>query len=152
MRRWLVKSDPQEYSAGDLERDGRTVWSGVKNATALIHLRAMRPGDPVLVYHTGGEKAVVAVAKVSGGPRPDDADRTGKLVVVELGFDRWLAKPVPLAAIKADSRFADFGLVRIGRLSVMPVSDAEWMGLVELGGDSSREGVQLAKKSDDRAL
>lgn len=138
MNRWLVKSDPDEYSAADLERDGLTAWTGVKNATALIHLRAMKAGDPVLLYHTGDAKAVVAAATVAAGPRPEPDDPTGKLVVVDLAFDRWLKAPVPLAAIKADPAFKDFALVRIGRLSVMPVTEAEWKRLASLGGDPKK--------------
>jgi predicted RNA-binding protein with PUA-like domain len=132
MNRWLVKGDPEDYSAADLERERRTVWSGVKNPAAIAHLRAMTVGDEVLVYHTGGEKSVVALARVAVGPRADAGDRTGKLVVVDLEFVRWLKKPVALAAIKAEPAFADFLLVRIGRLSVMPVTPAQWKRLMEL--------------------
>lgn len=132
MKRWLVKSDPDEYSAADLERDGRTTWDGVSNALAQQHLRAMAEGDAVLVYHTGKAKAVVAEARVSGGPRPDPADKAGKRVAVELAFERWLPRAVALAEIKADPTFEDFALVRIGRLSVMPVTAAQWNRIVKL--------------------
>lgn len=134
MNHWLLKSDPGEYSAADLQRDGSTIWDGVKNAAALIHMRAMRKGDAVLIYHTGDERAVVATARVSGDPQPDSRDPTGKLVGVPLAFDRWFSTPVTLAAIKADPAFRDFALVRIGRLSVMPVAAALWDRLVSLGG------------------
>jgi predicted RNA-binding protein with PUA-like domain len=135
MNRWLVKGDPEDYSAADLERERRTEWSGVRNPVAQGHLREMKIGDEVLVYHTGGEKAVVALARVAAGPRPDTGDQTGKLVVVDLEFVRWLKNPVTLAAIKADSAFADFLLVRIGRLSVMPVNAGQWKRIMELAGE-----------------
>ncbi len=127
---WLVKSDPDDYSAADLERDGRTVWDGVRNALAQRHLRGMRPGDEVLLYHTGVEKAVVARAVVSGGPQ-EAADGSG--ATVELEFAGWLARPVPLAEIKADPALAGLALVRQGRLSVMPVTAEEWWRLT--GGE-----------------
>lgn len=133
MAHWLVKSDPEDYSAADLARDGRTVWDGVRNALAQRHLRDMRPGDEVLVYHTGAEKAVVARATVVGAPRPA-ADGSG--VTVELAFAGWLPRPVSLAAIKADPALAGLALVRQGRLSVMPVTAGEWRRLVAGGAES----------------
>ena len=127
--RWLVKEEPSSYSFADLQRDGRTVWAGVRNALAQQHLRAMKPGDRVFYYHTGREKAVVGIATVATGPRPDPADATGKLQMVELAPVQRLKAPVTLAAIKADPTFADFALVRISRLSVMPVTDLEWAAI-----------------------
>ena len=132
MNLWLVKSDPDDYSAVDLERDGQTVWTGVKNPTAQNHLRAMNAGAAVLVYHTGDQKAIVALAKVAVGPRPESAG--GKMVVVDLAFDCWLESPVTLATIKADAFFKDFALVRIGRLSVMPVTEPQWKRILALSG------------------
>ena len=137
MNRWLVKSDPEDYSAADLERDRHTTWDGVSNALAQRHIKAMAKGDSVLVYQTGKDKAVVALAKVAGNPRPDPRSETpqrgvrnstpsSSLFVVDLSFDRWLDNPVSLAAIKSDPSFKDFALVRISRLSVMPVTSAEW--------------------------
>jgi len=141
MKRWLVKSDPDEYSAADLERDRQTAWTGVKNPLAQKHLQAMSPGDAVLVYHTGDEKAVVATARVASAPRLDPAERSGRTNVVDLAFGAWLPKPVPLAEIKADPFFRDFALVRMSRLSVMPVSDEQWKRLLEMaGGETSRRG------------
>src|SRR5215470_9287212 len=101
MNRWLVKSDPDEYSAHDLEREKRTAWTGVSNPVALKHLRAMADGDQVLVYHTGEQRAIVALAAVAGKPRPDPADKSGKSVLVELEFKQWLKKPVELAQVKS---------------------------------------------------
>lgn len=134
MSHWLVKSDPDEYSASDLARDGTTVWEGVRNPTALGHLRNMRPGDDVLLYHTGKQKAIVARASVAAAPRADPADPGGKSVVVQLRFGSWLRSAIPLAAIKSAPEFADFDLVRISRLSVMPVSAAHWSRLLKLAG------------------
>lgn len=133
MANWLIKSDPDEYSAADLARDGQTCWTGVRNPVAQKHIRAMQPDDRVLVYHTGKEKAIVATALVAAAPRPDATDGDGQAWAVDLKFEGWLGKPVTLAAVKADPFFADFALVRIGRLSVMPVTAQEWTRLVGLG-------------------
>ena len=138
MKRWLVKSDPEEYSAHDLARDGRTAWTGVRNPTAVAHLRAMTPGDEVLVYHTGAEKAIVATAAVCGEPRPDPSDASS--AVVDLSFEGWLEQPVTLKAVKEDKFFADFDLVRLSRLSVMPVSAAQWSRLLRMGGGLREPG------------
>lgn len=124
--RWLVKEEPANYPFAQFMKDGRTVWSGVRNPVAQKHLRAMAVGDQVLYYHTGKEKAVVGIAAVTAAPRPDPADASGTLYVVELTPLRALDRPVTLAEVKAVPEFADFALVRIPRLSVMPVSDAQW--------------------------
>ncbi|MBK9128353.1 MAG: EVE domain-containing protein [Phycisphaerales bacterium] len=134
MSRWLVKSDPAEYSATHLERDGHTTWDGVSNPLAVKHLKGMAPGDGVFVYHTGAAKAVVALAKVASPARPDPRDKTGKTVTVDLAFDAWLTRPVALSALKSDPTFGDFDLVRMSRLSVMPVPSALWNKLLTLGG------------------
>ena len=123
---WLVKEEPTNYSFDDLVRDGRTAWSGVRNPLAQKHLRTMRKGERVFFYHTGNIKAVVGIAKTAGAPYPDPADKAGKLVAVDLVPVRKLPLPVTLAAIKADPSFATFDLVRISRLSVMPVSDDQF--------------------------
>ncbi|OFW13878.1 MAG: hypothetical protein A3F70_10650 [Acidobacteria bacterium RIFCSPLOWO2_12_FULL_67_14] len=96
------------------------------------HLRAIRKGDRIFYYHTGKEKAVVAVARALGDAYPDPSDGSGKLFVVDLAPDEALAHPVPLSAIKADGSFASFPLVRLPRLSVMPVSDAEWKRIMAM--------------------
>jgi predicted RNA-binding protein with PUA-like domain len=124
MARWLMKCEPDCYSYADLERDGRTLWDGVANPLALKHLRACAAGDVAFFYHTGDEKAVVGVMEVTGSAVPDDTDP--KLVAVPVKAVRKLATPVTLAAIKADSAFADWELVKQARLSVMPVSDVLW--------------------------
>jgi predicted RNA-binding protein with PUA-like domain len=125
-RRWLVKTEPSTYAYADLERAGQTTWDGVTNATALIHLRAMRAGDEVLVYHTGGEKAVVGLARVRRGPYPDPRREDERIVVVDLEPVQRLARPVTLAELRTDAGLQDFDLLRNSRLSVMPVPPAAW--------------------------
>lgn len=134
MNYWLLKSDPDEYSFDDLERDKRTTWDGVKNAQALIYLREMKKGDAVFVYHSGKDKAVIGIADIVKGPFPDPEQNDEKLVVVDIKAKKRLPEPVTLAAIKADKRFAEFRLVRQSRLSVMPVTKKEWDALLKMGG------------------
>jgi predicted RNA-binding protein with PUA-like domain len=124
MAQWLVKEEPEHYGYAQLERDGRTVWAGVKNPVAQKHLRSIRRGDRILYYHTGKEKAVVATALAASDPYPDPSG--GSLYVVDLVPGARLPRPVSLATIKADRTFASCPLVRMGRLSVMPITDAEW--------------------------
>jgi predicted RNA-binding protein with PUA-like domain len=131
---WIVKTEPSTYSFDELERRGKTVWDGVRNNLALKHLREMKPGDRVLVYHTGEEKAVVGIAEVVSPAYPDPKARDPKLAVVELKAAGRLARPVPLAEIKKDRAFADLALVRIGRLSVLPASADQFRRLLKLGG------------------
>lgn len=123
---WLVKEEPEHYSFDALTRDGQTTWSGVKNPLAQKHLRGIRKGDRIFYYHTGKEKAVVATARAASDAYTDPKDKAGKLSVVDVVPDKALARPVTLAEIKADPAFASFPLVRMSRLSVMPVTDAEW--------------------------
>jgi len=118
---WLLKTEPSTYSIGDLEREGRTTWDGIKNALALIHLRSMSPGDGVLVYHSGKEKAVVGRGTVDSEPRT-----TGKLTEVDVRFGARLPVPVTLAKIKATPALGGLPLIRNTRLSVMPVTAEEW--------------------------
>jgi predicted RNA-binding protein with PUA-like domain len=126
MAHWLVKEEPDHYGYEQLERDRTTVWAGVRNPLAQKHLRSIRKGDPIFYYHTGAQKAVVAVARAASDAYPDPSDATGRLFVVDIAAGKRLPNPVTLAAIKADSAFASFPLVRLSRLSVMPVTDAEW--------------------------
>jgi predicted RNA-binding protein with PUA-like domain len=123
---WLLKEEPEHYSYDDLVRDGKTSWTGVRNPLAQKHLRAIRKGDRLFFYHTGKEKSVVGIAKAAGDAYPDPADTTGALYAVDVAPVRKLKTAVSLAAIKADKAFANLPLVRMPRLSVMPVSDAEW--------------------------
>ena len=125
-RMWLVKTEPAEYSFADLERAGGGVWDGVANPVALRHLREMQVGDRVIVYHTGAEKAAVGVARVTRAAYPDPAGDDPGLAVVDLAPVRRLARPVPLAQIKALPAFAASPLVRQGRLSVLPLTREQW--------------------------
>ncbi len=134
MALWLFKVEPDCYSFADLTRDGKTTWDGVANAVAQKNLRAVATGDRVFLYHTGGEKAVVGVMEVTAGPTPDPGDEAGKRVAVTVKPVRALAAPVTLAAIKADPAFAGWELVRLPRLSVMPVTAGQWARVEELAG------------------
>ena len=125
MPNWLLKTEPSTYSIADLQREKRTRWDGVKNAAALINLRKMAVGDPVLIYHTGTEKAIVGMARVFTADPVDG--------VVTLEFEKVLRHPVTLSTIKADRAFKDFALVRISRLSALPVSPSHWALLLKLG-------------------
>jgi predicted RNA-binding protein with PUA-like domain len=131
---FLVKEEPENYSFDAFVKDGGTTWSGVRNPLAQKHLRAIRKGDSVLYYHTGKEKAVVGVARASTAAYPDPADRTGKSHVVDLVPVKKLPRPVTLAEIKSDKRFADFPLTYMPRLSVMPVSEKQWEMILALAG------------------
>jgi predicted RNA-binding protein with PUA-like domain len=128
---WLFKEEPENYSFDAFVKDGSTVWSGVKNPVARKHLSAVKKGDRVFYYHTGKEKQIVGIAKAARDAYPDTKDKTGKAAVVDLVPVKKLARPVTLAEIKADAAFADFALVRISRLSVMPVTDAQWSRILK---------------------
>jgi len=133
MALWLFKQEPSCYSFADLERDGCTTWDGVSNALAQKHLRSVKKGDRVFFYHTGNDKAVIGVMQVASDPSPAPDDESGKLVVVTVKPLKKLEHPVTLAAIKADKAFADWELVRMSRLSVMPVSEAIWKRIEAMG-------------------
>ena len=130
MNHWLLKSEPSVYGWDDLVRDGGTRWDGVRNAQAAAHLRAMRPGDEALIYHSQTDKAAVGIARVTGPPEPDGDD--GKWVAVPLAPVRPLPRPVTLAQMKATPTLADLLVVRQSRLSVSPVGAAEWAVILEL--------------------
>jgi predicted RNA-binding protein with PUA-like domain len=123
---WLVKEEPTHYSYEDFARDGQTSWTGVRNPLAQKHLRSIKKGDRLFYYHTGDEKAVVGIMKAVSDAYPDPADKSGRLYAVDVAPVKKLTNPVTLKAIKADKAFASFPLVRLSRLSVMPVSEAEW--------------------------
>jgi predicted RNA-binding protein with PUA-like domain len=137
MAYWLFKEEPDHYSIDNLFRDKRAVWAGVENNLALKHLRSVKKGDLVFYYHTGKEKAVVGVMEVVKGPYPDPARGDDRLVVVDVKPVRRLDRPVSLAEIKSNPKFADFALVRISRLSVMPVTDEQWEEIERLSKVSS---------------
>jgi predicted RNA-binding protein with PUA-like domain len=134
MNHWLLKTEPEEYSWEDLEREGRAPWNGVRNATALIHLRKMKAGDEAFIYHTGKQKQVVGVARVVSQPYPDPEAGDERYVMVDVEPLRRLDHPVTLKAIKADTAFAEFALVKISRLSVMPVPAALWNRIAKMAG------------------
>ena len=127
-----MKTEPSEFSYSDLEREKRGVWDGVTNNTALIHLRAMRKGDRALIYHSGGEKSLVGLADIVSDPYPDPKVGDPKVVVVDIAPAGRLSRPVPLGAVKKEKEFASFELVRISRLSVMPVPPALWKKLLAM--------------------
>ena len=134
MARWLVKEEPEHYGYDQLERDRKTIWAGVRNPLAQKHLRGIRKGDRLFYYHTGKEKAVVAVARAASDPYPDPSDSAW--YVFDVTPEKRLAHPVTLSAIKGDKAFASFPLVRMSRLSVMPVTDAEWTRIEEMSRSS----------------
>ena len=131
---WLMKEEPTHYSFDDLVRDGRTSWTGVKNPVAQKHLQSIRQGDRIFFYHTGDVKAVVGIAKAASAPYPDPGDKGGKFYAIDVAPVKKLKSPVTLAAVKGDKAFASFPLVRISRLSVMPVTDDEWKRIESMAG------------------
>lgn len=131
-RHWVLKTEPSEYGYADLVRERRTRWEGVSNPVALKHLRSMLEGDEALIYHTGNDKALVGLARIAGAPHPDPSDP--KLVVVDVEAVKPLPRAVPLAEIKAEPAFAELGLVRVPRLSVVPVEPAQWKRLLAMAG------------------
>jgi predicted RNA-binding protein with PUA-like domain len=133
MNHWLVKSEPGVYSWGNLVADKRTNWNGVRNFQASNNLRAMKKGDRVFFYHSGGESEIVGIAGVAREFYPDPDDKTGRFGMVDLVPVMPVEKPVGLGAIKAEARLAGFGLVRQGRLSVVPVSATEWKLICAMG-------------------
>ncbi len=137
MAHWLIKSEPTKYSFDDLVRDGSTVWDGVRNNQAALYLKAMKVGDQALFYHSQLGLEVVGIAEVSREAFPDASDAAGRFVAVEVKPVRKLAAPVSLAAMKADPRLAGMAMFRQFRLSVAPVTDAEWAVILELAGEKS---------------
>lgn len=132
MAYWLLKTEPEEYSYCDLERDGTTVWEGVSNSLALKHLRTMEIGDLALIYHTGKQRRVIGVAQVVSQPYPDPKLDDAKRVVVQVQAVRRVQEPITLTQIKQDGNFEGFDLVRLTRLSVVPVSEPHWQRLLQL--------------------
>jgi predicted RNA-binding protein with PUA-like domain len=136
MAHWLVKSEPSTYSWDQLQEDKQTFWDGVRNYAARIHLRAMKKGDEVLFYHSNEGLEIVGIAKIAKEAYPDPtADEKDGWVAVDLKPFKKLKKPVSLDTIKKDKRLKDMALVRIGRLSVQPVTEKEWEAIMELAGE-----------------
>jgi len=136
MAYWLLKTEPGDYSYDDLVRDKRTRWSGVTNPVALKHMRSARKGDLAMIYHTGDEKQIVGIAELAGEPYADPDADDERIVAFDIKPRRKLERPVTLAAVKADPMFKNFELVRISRLSVMPVDPQTWEALLRMGGSS----------------
>jgi predicted RNA-binding protein with PUA-like domain len=134
MAAFLFKTEPSDFSFADLAKKETARWDGVKNPTALRHLRTANVGDTVVIYHTGDEKSAVGLARVVRAPYPDPATRNEKLVVVDLAADRALPSPVPLAAFRAAPRLATTEVVRIPRLSIVPLTAAQLARVRTLGG------------------
>jgi len=132
LARWLLKTEPDCYSWSDLNRDKTAVWDGVTNALALKHIRSMKKGDEAIIYHTGDERAAVGVAQITSDPYPDPKAGDDKLVVVDLKPRKKLNIPITLSDFKADPAFAGWDLLRISRLSVVPVPDALWERILDL--------------------
>ncbi len=135
MAYWLVKSEPSAYSWEQLEKDKQASWTGVRNYAARIHLKAMKKGEEVLYYHSNEGLAIVGIAQVAKEYYQDPTTEDDAWVTVDLKPLRKLKQPVGLAQIKADKRLANMALVRIGRLSVQPVTEAEWTIILELAGE-----------------
>lgn len=134
MAYWLVKSEPAKYAFADLERDGKTVWDGVRNFTARGNLKAMKQGDQVLYYHSQEGLAVVGIAEVAKESFPDPSDESGRFLAVELKPVRPLKRPVTLAEMKANPKLKDLEMARQGRLSVSQVKPDEWTEILRMAG------------------
>jgi predicted RNA-binding protein with PUA-like domain len=132
---WLVKSEPSTYSWDDLVKEKQTCWSGVRNYAARLHLRNMKKGDEVFFYHSNEGTDIVGIAKVSKEAYQDPTTEDDRWVAIDLKPHRKLKKPVPLTEIKKDSKLKEMALVRIGRLSVQPVTEKEWSRVLELAGE-----------------
>lgn len=132
MAHWLVKSEPNKYAFEDLQRDGKTVWDGVRNNTAALHLKAMKVGEEVLYYHSQEGLAVVGIAKVAKEAFIDPTDPAGRFVAVELAPVKPLRRPVTLSELKANPALADMAMLRLFRLSVSPVTDDEWAAILKM--------------------
>jgi predicted RNA-binding protein with PUA-like domain len=131
---WLLKTEPSVYSFDNLQADGKTVWDGVSSNAALKNIREMKKGDKAIIYHSGDDKAMVGLAEIASAPFPDPKQNDPRLVVFEIQAGKRLKRAVPLAEIKAEKSFADFALVRIPRLSVMPVTEKQWEKLMKMAG------------------
>jgi len=132
MAYWLLKTEPSVYSWEQLVREGATRWDGITNPAALKHLRSSKAGDRVFIYHTGDERRAVGIAEITGAPYADP--KNPKLAVVDLKAAERLKAPVDLATLKADPAFAGSPLVREGRLSFVPLTDAQYKRILKLAG------------------
>ena len=136
MAHWLLKTEPEEFSWDDQVQRGAKgePWTGVRNFIARGNLKAMKKGEHAFFYHTGKEKQIVGIVEIIKEHYPDPSDASGKFVCVDIKADKPLKTPVTMAAIKADKKLTDMALVKYSRLSVQPVTDAEWKLICKLGG------------------
>lgn len=132
MAYWLLKTEPSVYSFDDLVKAKRTTWDGVTNNAALKNIRSIAVGDEAFIYHTGDEKSAIGTAKVVKAAFPDPKQKDDKLVVFDIQVGKALKSSVTLATLKADKRFAGSDLVRLGRLSVVPLTKEQWTAILEL--------------------
>ncbi|CAN5521282.1 EVE domain-containing protein [soil metagenome] len=132
MAYWLLKTEPSVYSYDDLVKDKKTIWDGVANNTALMHMRNVRKGDEVFIYHTGDERQIAGVAKVVSDPYPDPKEDNPKLVVFDLKPVKKLKTPVTLASLKSIKKYEKYDLVRLGRVSAMPVPEEYWNDFIRM--------------------
>lgn len=131
---WLLKSEPDVYSWDDLLAEGETIWNGVRNNAARLHLRAMKPGDQALFYHSNIGKQAVGICRITTAAYPDPTDETGQWVAVTVAPIKALPNPVTLAAMKAEPELTNFQLIRQSRLSVVPVTAHEWATIQKMSG------------------
>ncbi len=132
MTYWLLKTEPKEYSYDDLVKDGKAAWEGVTNNLALKYIRSIRRGEQAFIYHTGSEKQIVAIAEIVTEPYPDPKAKNPNLIIIDVKPKCRLRKPIPLEQIKSRKEFTGFELVRLPRLSVMPVDEQKWKRILEL--------------------
>lgn len=129
---WLLKTEPNEYSYADLEKENTAVWDGVKNALALKNMRTMLPGEEVFIYHTGKERQIIGIAEVVSKAYPDPKLNDIKRLVIDIRAVRKLTEPISLNQIKQDENMKGFDLLRLPRLSIVPVSPQHWQRLLDL--------------------
>jgi predicted RNA-binding protein with PUA-like domain len=132
--RWLLKTEPSAYSFQQLVKDKKTVWDGIKNNLALKNLSQIKNGDSLLIYHTGGERTAMGLARARSGAYPDPEKNDPRMLVIDLEVDKPLSRAVSLAEMKANPRLNGFDLFRLSRLSVVPVSDEQWNIIMEMAG------------------
>jgi len=128
---WLVKQEPTSYSFDTLEKEGKTVWDGVHNNLALKHINDMKKGDQAFFYHSGDQKQVVGILEIISNPYPNPKEKDKRFVVVDVKYKKRLKRPVTLAEIKKEKKFKSWELLRISRLSVMPVPKEIWDEILE---------------------
>lgn len=134
MNHWLVKSEPVKYAWDQLVKDGKTFWNGVRNYQAANNLKAMKKGDEAFFYHSNEGLEIVGICEIAKEYYPDHTDETGKFGMVDVKPSRPLKTPVTLQAIKAEPALADIALIKQSRLSVMPITPAQWKLICKMGG------------------